>query len=115
MQAYHGNKVVFFDTDDTLINYNPPYGENTVKVVCQGKESLVNVITQNTRELMRHKNQGQTIVVWSNAGSQWAEAVIKALQLEAYVDIIICKPAWFYDDMPAEKWMGNPRWGGDRR
>lgn len=115
MHVIQDNKLTFFDCDDTLINYNAPFTEGHVVVECKNRTCLVNVLHDTVRELKRHYNQGQTICVWSGAGYQWAEAVVKALGLESYVHFVMNKPTYYYDDMPCETWMGKPRTAGDRR
>lgn len=58
---------------------------------------------------------GQIVIVWSAGGYKWAESVVKSLGLSLFVDVAMSKPTWYYDDIPCQKWMGKPRWGGDRR
>jgi phosphoserine phosphatase len=56
-------------------------------------------------QLKKHKIRGHTIIVWSAGGSKWAAEAIKFLELEAYVDLVIEKPRWMYDDKQAEEFM----------
>lgn len=118
MKIIKSDKITCFDVDDTLISqYADKLKQSKQKVFinCYGFKTQVAVITENVEALKRHKRQGQIIVVWSAAGYKWAESVIKSLGLTKYVDYVQSKPNWYYDDIPCEKWMGTPRWGGDRR
>lgn len=59
-------------------------------------------------QLVQHKLRGHTVIVWSAGGWEWAEAVVRSLGIEKYVDLVIEKPMWYYDDRPAEAFMGKP-------
>ena len=48
---------------------------------------------------MIHRSRDHTIVVWSAGGYKWAEAAVKALGLTKFVDVVMCKPSWIYDDL----------------
>jgi len=115
MKTLESDKIVCFDVDDTLITQD--FHEEGVEVVveCNGYKTDVLIINNNIDSLKKHKRQGQTVIVWSAAGHKWAESVVKALNLEKYVDYVMSKPNWYYDDLPCEKWMGKPRWGRDRK
>lgn len=118
MKTIQSDKIVCFDVDDTLISQDVEMLAKLKKktiIICGDYATQVAIIEENVKALKRHKNQGQVIIVWSAAGHRWAEAVVKSLKLTQYVDFAMSKPAWYYDDIPCEKWMGNPRWGGDRK
>ena len=118
MKVIESDKVVYFDVDDTLVSQYPHIlqsAKNKAVIKCHGFKTLVAVIDGNVQALKRHKSQGQIIVVWSAAGHKWAESVVKSLNLTDYVDYAMSKPNWYYDDLSCQKWMGNPRWGGDKR
>lgn len=115
MKIVESDKITCFDVDDTLITQNFDEEKAEAVVECYGYKTEVLIIQNNVDALKRHKKQGQIIVVWSAAGYKWAESVVKALKLEKYVDYVMSKPNWYYDDLPAQKWMGKPRWGGDRK
>lgn len=111
MKSIDDDLVVCFDVDDTLIAYKgKDLGVKHGKFI-----QHVTPIQINIEALKRHKCYGQTVIVWSRSGHKWAEAVVRALRIEDYVDYCMTKPLFYYDDIPAEKWMGEPRWGGDRR
>lgn len=106
--------VTYFDVDDTLVSYSAPDKDLVVRVnKCPA--ILVKVFYDTVEELKRHKSQGQRIVVWSNAGADWAEAVVIALGITEYVDVVTSKPKFYYDDMDASQFMGKPRQAGERR
>lgn len=124
MHVIKSDKLVCFDVDDTLVapgyDLTPEDVLQTdviekVTINCSGVETTVFMIKENIEAIKRHKGQGQIVIVWSNAGYKWAEAVVKSLKLTKYTDFIMSKPAWYYDDLPCEKWMGAPRWGKERR
>jgi phosphoserine phosphatase len=62
---------------------------------------------KHIEQLKLHKLRGHTIIVWSAGGWEWAEAVVRALKLEQYVDLVIEKPMWFYDDLMPNEFMGK--------
>lgn len=42
--------------------------------------------------------RGHHVVVWSAGGSDWAEAVVRALELTEWVTLVAPKPTWMIDD-----------------
>jgi hypothetical protein len=58
--------------------------------------------------IRQFKARGHTIVVWSQGGWSWAESVVKTLGIENLVDIVMDKPNWYIDDLPAEAFMRLP-------
>lgn len=118
MKTVQSDKITCFDVDDTLITQDldkVKTSKHKTVIKCYGFNTDVAIIKANVDALKRHKRQGQVIVVWSAAGHKWAESVVKSLKLTNYVDYTMSKPNWYYDDIPCQKWMGKPRWGGDRR
>jgi phosphoserine phosphatase len=57
--------------------------------------------------IRKHKLRGHTVVVWSAGGAQWAERVVRELDLVPYVDACLAKPTWHYDDLPANEILGK--------
>lgn len=114
------HNAVFFDIDDTLVLWNPSeekakkYG---IEIECPGglfpvdgelkpSPSWKAVIVPHKKhidQLIKHKMRGHPVVVWSAGGWDWAEAAVKALGIEQYVDLVISKPRWAYDDLPADR------------
>lgn len=114
------HNAVFFDVDDTLVIWNPTTKQlalDGVEMDCPGAlvsvdgkliqskpwKALIVPHKIHVEQLIKHKMRGHVVVVWSAGGWDWAEAAVKALQLEQYVDLVISKPTWAYDDLPAEK------------
>lgn len=94
--------VAFFDVDDTLLmwdipkNYDP---DNVIDVKCRNKFQQRYVNIHNLKLLETMAMSGHAIVVWSAGGSDWAEAAVKALNIESLVDVVTSKPTYFIDDI----------------
>ena len=98
-------RIKYFDVDDTLVRWRLRPDEQAYKFECRGKEVLGNAVKANVEELIIQSLKGSRIVVWSKAGSDWAEAAVIGLGLEKYVDAIMTKPDVVYDDLPVETWI----------
>lgn len=113
----------WFDVDDTLIMWKSSekakekYG---IEITCPeslimnedgelvaGGSWTVKVVPHRSHieQLKLHKSRGHLIVVWSAGGWDWANAAVKALGLEKYVDVVMSKPTWTYDDKKPEEFM----------
>ena len=68
---------------------------------------------KHVEQLKLHSMRGHTIIVWSAGGWEWAEAVVRALKLEQYVNLVIEKPMWVYDDLPSTEFMPKSIWMKD--
>lgn len=108
MKVIENESIIFFDCDDTLVMWgldpinpayviNPYYGESERLAPHKG----------HIKVLKERKARGSTIVVWSAGGYKWAEAVVKALNLEEYVDLCMTKPHAYVDDKTAAEIMGE--------
>lgn len=105
-------QIYMFDVDDTLIMWDDeihrsaedriaiqdPYDGITVHV--KPHERHVKLLTQM-------KGRGRFVIVWSQSGAKWAQAVVEALGLTNQVDLILTKPQGYVDDLPVSKWMKN--------
>ena len=102
--------VVTFDVDDTLIMWNKP-GEQSVTVTLPGEDGFTETFTPHADHIQMLKDFKKvcryTVVVWSQSGHDWAEAVVKALEIEDYVDLVMSKPSRHVDDLPSNLWMGQ--------
>jgi len=89
------DRIAYFDVDSTLALWG-----------CDEKDGpfyYPNEVIIN--ELKQHKLRNHTVVVWSAGGLDWAKRIVKEFKLEEYVDLVICKPSWIWDDLPASKWL----------
>ena len=108
MKVINTDNTVYFDVDDTLVMWNPsdlyknkisildPYSDETEQLY---------INDSHVKMLKRMKSRGKTIVVWSHGGYLWAEAVVKALELEDFVDLILTKVEDYVDDLPVNEWI----------
>lgn len=114
MKVIENESNIFVDVDDTLVMWDwdtELRGDQTVAVQCPyeaaGIQYVVRPNLPNIKVLMNQKARGSYITVWSQNGYQWAEAVVKALGLEEYVDQAMSKPRMYMDDLPCQNWMGE--------
>ena len=100
------DKVVFYDVDDTLITWNSSEElEDDVITLTDAMGDITEhkVLRKNVISLIEHSKRGHKIVVWSAGGYAWASQAVKLLGLEKYVDLVVSKPTWWYDDLTAEE------------
>lgn len=93
-------RTVNIDVDDTLIMWEAtpekPYTMNIDGLKCRPHEKHI--------ELLKNlKAIGWNVVVWSQGGADHAENVVKHLELEKYVDVVMSKPEVIVDDLPWEE------------
>jgi len=100
--------TVFFDVDDTLIiwaNNTALDAEACISITDNTGTILARPHQEHIHALMDAHNAGHTVVVWSQGGADWAETVVKALQIEKFVDCCITKPTHLYDDLDYYLWL----------
>ncbi len=96
------SRAVHFDLDDTLIIWNT----DTV----ESKQYLGNPLKfdagvlgyphlKHIEILKQFRARGQQIVVWSGGGSDYAEKMLNKLDILKYVDVVMSKPEWVFDDL----------------
>lgn len=101
--------IVFFDVDDTLVLWNQHVTEENEHLIVEDIYELVLKHEPHVEKVKEFKLRGHTVVVWSQGGSEWAEKVVNALGLRQFVDIIMPKPYWFFDDLPASAFMDESK------
>ncbi len=100
-------QVIMVDVDETLVMWRGDKFNLTVTCPYSGYGKNLVKNHGNIKVLKDRKARGSTIVVWSAGGHAWAEAVVKALELEEYVDYIMSKPIGYVDDKTADKILGE--------
>lgn len=106
MQVIENEHIVAYDVDETLFMH----GDNFLAGLNNPYTGtfITGLINRKHIELLKqHKARGMFIIVWSKAGSKWAEEVVKYCKLEEYVDLILTKFDRFVDDLPADKILGE--------
>lgn len=110
-------RVVMFDCDDTLVKWHDNYSYKYIEpdtlafnvepeIELDPKWVYLKPHKKHIEELMEYSNKGYCIVVWSMGGSFWAREVVRVLQLEKYVDLVMAKPQFLFDDMPLNEALG---------
>lgn len=111
--SYFGDQpTMAFDVDETLVKWGddataPAPGK--VRFIMPGNNKSV-YLTPHTYHLFllkTYKHRGFKVIVWSAAGGSWAQEVVKTLGLEPYVDLVMNKLTGFFDDLPADKVLGQ--------
>lgn len=120
MKVIYGDKVAYLDVDDTLVIWKHTaeklglglnFRRDAIMVGVSGNDGIQMPVLPNTAVfdfIEGLKAQGTVVVVWSHGGARWAEAVVQALGLNAYVDYVISKPTFMLDDKSIEH-LGNTR------
>jgi predicted phosphatase len=113
MIVVRNDKTVWVDCDDTLINHfiGIPFDEKEHVRLNNGEIQAWKITRNepNIRALKHHKQLGLTVFVWSMAGYKHAENVVKALELENFVDFVVSKPDCYIDDKDASVWLNGKR------
>lgn len=95
-----------FDIDGCLIvDKDASTSKANVYDVVSGNYIKVGVNQSMVRLLLEEYQRGSYILVWSRSGWEWAANVIRALDLEKYVDRVMSKPTIYFDNEPVENWM----------
>ena len=101
--------IVYFDCDDTLVSWKHcgQWKENMIEFMDPNDKSSIwlEAIPDHINAIKAHKIRGHTVIVWSAGGADWAEEVVKRIGMSQYVDAVMSKPTWFYDDIPSSEFM----------
>ena len=117
MLKIENNNVAYFDVDDTLIHWkwNADRDHEKIYIGIEGSLLQGEVVPHHVHieRLKQHKIVGNAVIVWSRSGWDWANAVVKALKLEDYVDAVMAKPFYYYDDRKCCDILGEYRYCND--
>lgn len=100
MKIIESNNITNFDVDGTLLLYKDIRNAGPKKLVFSyGDETIYLTPHKFHVTFLKHcKNRGDTVIVWSKNGYQWAQEAVLALGIEKYVDICMSKPTRYVDD-----------------
>jgi hydroxymethylpyrimidine pyrophosphatase-like HAD family hydrolase len=104
MIVVRNENVVYFDVDETLVYWTDD--EFEIDANFYGKQQYIKPHFAHIDFLKSLKSRGYYIVVHSGNGYQWAEQVVKLLELEDSVDEVKTKPCKIIDDKPLSDWLG---------
>lgn len=116
MKVIDIESIIFADVDDTLIMWGgiktspitgKPYPQIAIKNPHDASVYKVTPNKGNIKIIKDRRSRGSVIVVWSAGGYAWAEAVVRALDLEKHVDLVMTKPHGYIDDKEAKDIMGE--------
>lgn len=103
MKIIKSDNIMAIDIDETLIMLKQK-GGLPVKIG-RGKRSWIAVKHgPHINEIKKFSARGHLVIAWSQGGYKWATKAIKALKLEPWVDIVMSKPKWCFDDKPFDQW-----------
>lgn len=103
MQINKNDHVICFDVDDTLVMWDYPINLDSWIVRVGGYQVTPHLY--HIEAIKKAKARGHYVIVWSQGGQEWASEVVRTLQLQDYVDLVMCKPKWIFDDLPPDAWM----------
>lgn len=110
MIVLKGDKYTYFDVDDTLIMWDYYMKDGPADLLVQMVEPWehghILTLVKNPlciAAIIDAKERGETVVVWSQSGAEWAEEAVTKCGLTGFVDLCISKPHKWYDDISAEK------------
>lgn len=110
MKFLSKESTIFFDVDDTLVMHDPDLPDiGKIDIVDPYDATLIFTLTPHKRhvKLLKDKHaRGYGVVVWSAGGAAWANAVVNALHLTEYVDLVCAKPNAYVDDVKCEDFIG---------
>lgn len=105
LQIVNNENVACFDVDFTLIEECLPSNKaDKILDIRTGEYEYFKPYHEHIKLLKQMKGRGRFVIVWSAGGYYWAEAVVKYLGLEKYVDLIMTKPGVMVDDKPIQEW-----------
>src|ERR1051325_5468494 len=109
MQVIQRDNMVAFDVDDTLVMWDIPEGYEHETIVFDHFGHPARMLPHYKHiELMKQfKARGHFVIVWSQGGHEWAKAVVDKLGIADCVDLVMTKPKWIVDDLPANAWTSR--------
>ncbi len=109
MKVIKNELSAYFDCDDTLVMWDNPQDKYAVDFIDPHDGTRHSLVPhkKHIKLLRDFKCRGYTIIVWSGGGYEWAETVVRTLNLEGYVDLVMTKPTKYIDDLQAVEILGS--------
>lgn len=112
MDVIANENVAVFDCDDTIVMWDSQFDRDDYTKIpfVDPYDGSVNYLKPHRKHialLKKYKGRGMTVIVWSAAGYKWAESIVKTLELEEFVDVIMTKPSKFIDDLTPNEVFGT--------
>lgn len=104
MKTVTNPHITFIDIDDTLVYWEKNGQRPCVIIKTPWVEETLEVNENMLNNIKQLSLRGFYIVLWSQSGHEWCEAVAKALDIEDKISLCMTKPGFFYDDLPIEAW-----------
>lgn len=101
-------RSVFVDCDDTLIMWaSNKYYKPTEALLLEfmGYKVIVSSNDTNIAKVKEFYKRGYEVIIWSATGKEWAELVVKTLDLTDHVDYCLAKPDFYIDDLTVDQFM----------
>lgn len=89
MIVVKSDRALFVDVDNTLIMWD--------------KDGKWHPHKKHLDLLMRFHIRKQPIIIWSAGGYEWATRAVELLGIKDIVTAVMCKPAWWVDDLTANE------------
>lgn len=107
MNIIESENTVFFDVDGTLVLAHGEGPGRDISILDPVTHNYITLTAHepNIRLLEEEHHRGSFVVVWSRGGYEWATNVIKALNLQDRVHIVMSKPLVYFDDVQIDKWL----------
>jgi hydroxymethylpyrimidine pyrophosphatase-like HAD family hydrolase len=96
--------VICIDIDDTLIYWQSQGDRPTVTIKSLWREGTFEVNQKMLENIEQHYQRKHFIILWSQSGYEWCQAVASALKIEDKIDLCMTKPFVAYDDLPLDEW-----------
>ena len=105
MKVIDSDLVVMIDVDETLLMIPQSKGGISIELKnpYTGYIRVREIHTEHIDLIKQYKKQGYAVVVWSANGHLWAKEVVEKLNLTDMVDLVMCKPIKYVDDLKADE------------
>lgn len=114
MLVIRDNNIIPCDVDGTLVreidcsDAAKGLPSVSIKHPLRGNEVVQRTVMVRNVQLVKDlSTRGRFVHVWSAAGNEWAEAVVRALELQNFVGLVTDKPLGYIDDLECQEFMGH--------